>query len=107
MTCVGPAITESRAQVIEIASPNEDTEGYFGYAVSGVPDLDGDLNGDVIIGAYQENPDGSPENAGRAYRALHVLNTRPAIKYLAKVKREEDHASGHAAVGSLPPEKSA
>jgi molybdopterin-containing oxidoreductase family iron-sulfur binding subunit len=30
-------------------------------------------------------------NAGRAYHALHVLNTRPAITYLAKVAREEGH----------------
>jgi molybdopterin-containing oxidoreductase family iron-sulfur binding subunit len=47
------------------------------------------------------------ENAGRAYRALHVLNTRPAIQYLAKVKREDGQASGHAASGSARPEKSA
>jgi Fe-S-cluster-containing dehydrogenase component len=30
-------------------------------------------------------------NAGRTYHALHVLNTRPAITYLAKVAREEGH----------------
>jgi len=47
------------------------------------------------------------ENAGRAYRALHVLNTRPAIQYLAKVKREEGHGTGHAAAGPVRPEKSA
>jgi molybdopterin-containing oxidoreductase family iron-sulfur binding subunit len=39
------------------------------------------------------------DNAGRAYRALHVLNTRPAINYLAKVKRtEHGDAAHHAAV---------
>jgi molybdopterin-containing oxidoreductase family iron-sulfur binding subunit len=31
------------------------------------------------------------ENHGRAYHALHVLNTRPAITYLAKLDREEGH----------------
>ena len=31
------------------------------------------------------------ENHGRAYHALHVLNTRPAITYLAKIDREEGH----------------
>jgi anaerobic selenocysteine-containing dehydrogenase/Fe-S-cluster-containing dehydrogenase component len=31
------------------------------------------------------------ENKARTYRALHVLNTRPAIAYLAKIKREEGH----------------
>jgi anaerobic selenocysteine-containing dehydrogenase/Fe-S-cluster-containing dehydrogenase component len=34
------------------------------------------------------------QGKGRAYRALHTLNTRPSITYLAKVRREEeeDHA---------------
>jgi molybdopterin-containing oxidoreductase family iron-sulfur binding subunit len=31
------------------------------------------------------------QNPQRAYRALHVLNTRPAITYLAKLEREEGH----------------
>jgi molybdopterin-containing oxidoreductase family iron-sulfur binding subunit len=35
----------------------------------------------------------SEQNAGRAYRALHVLNTRPSISYLAKVQREGDAAA--------------
>jgi molybdopterin-containing oxidoreductase family iron-sulfur binding subunit len=30
-------------------------------------------------------------NATRSYHALHTLNTRPAITYLAKVAREEGH----------------
>jgi molybdopterin-containing oxidoreductase family iron-sulfur binding subunit len=30
-------------------------------------------------------------NATRSYHALHVLNTRPAITYLARVAREEGH----------------
>jgi molybdopterin-containing oxidoreductase family iron-sulfur binding subunit len=33
------------------------------------------------------------QGSGRAYHALHVLNTRPSITYLARVRREgEDHA---------------
>jgi molybdopterin-containing oxidoreductase family iron-sulfur binding subunit len=36
-------------------------------------------------------------NEGRAYHALHVLNTRPSITYLAKVKRT-DANNGHASV---------
>ncbi|MDH5567980.1 MAG: hypothetical protein OEY15_15080, partial [Myxococcales bacterium] len=31
------------------------------------------------------------QNDARAYHALHVLNTRPAITYLAKIQREEGH----------------
>jgi molybdopterin-containing oxidoreductase family iron-sulfur binding subunit len=52
----------------------------------------------------------SEQNAGRAYRALHVLNTRPSISYLAKVQREGDHGSDHtdhAATPTRRPEKSA
>jgi anaerobic selenocysteine-containing dehydrogenase/Fe-S-cluster-containing dehydrogenase component len=30
-------------------------------------------------------------HAGRSYHALHTLNTRPSITYLAKVAREEEH----------------
>jgi molybdopterin-containing oxidoreductase family iron-sulfur binding subunit len=44
------------------------------------------------------------QNEVRAYRALHVLNTRPAIEYLARVVREPesrvDEASHHAAAGN-------
>ncbi len=36
------------------------------------------------------------ENASRAYHALHVLNTRPGITYLAKVNRgDEPEGGGH------------
>jgi len=34
------------------------------------------------------------KNAARSYHALHVLNTRPAITYLAKVARSGGH-DGH------------
>jgi molybdopterin-containing oxidoreductase family iron-sulfur binding subunit len=30
----------------------------------------------------------------RSYRALHVLNTRPAVNYLAKVKRDSEGSEG-------------
>jgi molybdopterin-containing oxidoreductase family iron-sulfur binding subunit len=34
------------------------------------------------------------QGAGRSYHALHGLNTRPAITYLARVRREgEDHSA--------------
>jgi molybdopterin-containing oxidoreductase family iron-sulfur binding subunit len=46
------------------------------------------------------------QNAGRSYRTLHVLNTRPAIAYLAKVQRADESASAHVAAPP-PPEKSA
>jgi len=47
----------------------------------------------IVFGNYKD-PDSRAselveENAGRAYHALHVLNTRPGITYLAKVDRRE------------------
>jgi len=48
-------------------SPNEESSGYFGYAVSGIHDLNGDGLGDIVVGAYWEDPGSSPSNAGRAY----------------------------------------
>jgi formylglycine-generating enzyme required for sulfatase activity len=56
-----------RPMYIELASPNNEDGGIFGRSVSGVPDLDGDGRGDVIVGAYGEDPGINPTNAGRAY----------------------------------------
>jgi len=53
--------------LLTIASPNPDTSGRFGRSVSGVPDVNGDGRGDVVVGAFQENPGASPSNSGRAY----------------------------------------
>lgn len=49
------------------ASPNQESDGRFGWGVGGVPDVDGDGRGDVIIGAPLENPGGSMPDSGRAY----------------------------------------
>jgi hypothetical protein len=50
-----------------LLSPGMKTGGNFGGSVSGVPDVNGDGRGDVIIGASNENPGASPVGAGRAY----------------------------------------
>ncbi len=39
----------------------------FGVSVAGVPDTDGDGRGDLLVGAYREDPGASPTDAGRAY----------------------------------------
>ena len=53
--------------LFELLSPNEETGGGFGDAVAAVPDADGDGFSDVLIAAAQEDPDSSPDGAGRAY----------------------------------------
>jgi len=50
-----------------LASPNQETGGVFGSAVSGVGDVNGDGESDVIVGASFEDPGASPINSGRAY----------------------------------------
>lgn len=55
------------ALLFTFVSPNEEASGLFGSSVAGVADLSGDGRGDVVIGAPDEDPGASPNNAGRAY----------------------------------------
>ncbi len=48
-----------------LASPNERRSGFFGRAVSGVPDADGDGRSDLLVGAPGERVGGN--DAGRIY----------------------------------------
>ena len=56
----------SGAWLATLASPNPQVAGAFGEAVAGVPDVDGDGRGDLLVGAWFERVDGRDE-AGRAY----------------------------------------
>jgi hypothetical protein len=53
------------ARLRTLTTPNPEANGVFGYAVSGVPDADGDGRGDLLVGAYGE--DGETPDDGRAY----------------------------------------
>ena len=48
-----------------LTSPSAETDGGFGGAVAGAPRSDG--RADPIVGAPHEDPDASPDGAGRAY----------------------------------------
>lgn len=51
-----------------LISPNKETLGWFGGSVAGVPDVNGDGRGDILVGAYNEINSGSPTTGrGRAY----------------------------------------
>jgi hypothetical protein len=52
-----------------LAPPAPDPDGvqYFGYGTASLGDLDGDGVPELGIGAWGDNPDGSPPFAGRAY----------------------------------------
>ena len=54
----------------------------------------------IVFGNYKDPKGRASElvekNEGRAYHALHVLNTRPGITYLAKVDRRETAHDAHA-----------
>ncbi len=49
------------------SSPNGEVGGGFGASISGIPDINGDARGDIIIGAPNEDPGATPDNAGRVY----------------------------------------
>ncbi len=55
------------ARIFNLRSPHPETNGWFGWSVAGVPDADGDGQGDLLVGAIGEEPSGSPDGAGRAY----------------------------------------
>jgi hypothetical protein len=49
-----------------LASPHEQTDGDFGYSVAGLPDLNGDGAGELLVGGDSETVAGQ-QWAGRAY----------------------------------------
>lgn len=53
--------------ICQITSPNEEELGSFGWDVAGMPDVDGDGQGEVIVAARNESPGDSPDSSGRVY----------------------------------------
>jgi hypothetical protein len=50
-----------------LSSPGQEPNGGFGSSIAGIPDVNGDGFGDVVVGAPYENPGASPVDCGRAY----------------------------------------
>lgn len=70
----------------EFASPFDERRGWFGDAVVGLDDADGDGTPDLAVGAPQEDHGGSPDNAGR----VHVFSgASGALLYTIASPNEE------------------
>ncbi len=81
----------------ELASPNEQRQGYFGSSVDGVPDADGDGRGDLLVGAPNEDAGGAPFDAGRAY--LFSGATGALLFELRSGDEEQDARFGSSVAG--------
>jgi len=68
LICLPLGQVQGQVLIDSLISPNEEIGGYFGVSVAGVGgDVNTDGVVDIIVGAWRENPGGSPTNAGRAY----------------------------------------
>lgn len=50
-----------------LRSPAEQPSGFFGTTVSGIPDVDGDGGGDLLVGELPTDPDAGLPSTGTAY----------------------------------------
>ncbi|MEM8600626.1 MAG: T9SS type A sorting domain-containing protein [Bacteroidota bacterium] len=69
-----------------LASPNEVASGNFGVSVAGAGDVDGDGLSEVVVGAFQEDPGSSPDDAGRSYIFSGATGT---VLYILASSNEE------------------
>jgi hypothetical protein len=53
--------------LFELVNPNLEVGGTFGGSLNTVQDVNGDGVNDIIVGAPNQNPGGSPAESGRAY----------------------------------------
>ncbi|MGE0478901.1 MAG: dockerin type I domain-containing protein [Phycisphaerae bacterium] len=87
----------TRTLIATLASPSDEAFAYFGASVAGVPDINGDARGDVVVGAPQANPGSSPSGAGRAF-VYSGLNGS-LLRTLASPNEEAGGEFGRAVAG--------
>jgi hypothetical protein len=56
--------------LFQLASLNEENDGFFSWSLESAGDVNQDGLADLIVGAHNEDPGDSPEDAGRAYLFL-------------------------------------
>ncbi|MBL9030998.1 MAG: FG-GAP repeat protein [Phycisphaerae bacterium] len=54
-------------RIRQLGQPIVEVDGFFGYSLSGVSDVNGDGVPDVIVGAPNDSPGSSPAQCGRVY----------------------------------------
>lgn len=80
-----------------LRSPAEAEAGLFGWAVAGVPDVDGDGRGDLLVGAPSE-PRAGAQAAGGA--TLFSGATRAVLRTLASPAPAAENNAGYAVAGA-------
>ena len=85
------------ARLRTLQSPGQETNGSFGESVAGIPDVNGDAAGDVVVGAPDENPGNSPADSGRAY--IYSGATGQLLRKLASPSPEPSGNFGVAVAG--------
>ncbi|MCA9441885.1 MAG: FG-GAP repeat protein [Candidatus Omnitrophica bacterium] len=83
--------------ITTLLSPNEQENGQFGCAVSGIEDVNGDRRGDVIVGALNETPEGGLPFSGRAY--IFDGSTGLLLQELSSPNEEQGGAFGSSVSG--------
>jgi hypothetical protein len=57
----------TRLLLRQFQSPGQEIDGAFGESICGVPDVNNDGFGDVVVGAPRENPNFTPGDCGRVH----------------------------------------
>ncbi|MCX7045055.1 MAG: hypothetical protein NTX50_06175 [Candidatus Sumerlaeota bacterium] len=83
--------------LLEMASPNAQYSGNFGWSVAAGPDVDNDGIAEIIVGAKNENSSLAPEGSGRAY-VFSGASGRPLLT-LSSPAPAISGAFGHAVAG--------
>jgi hypothetical protein len=93
----GGVSAQTGAVIHTLVSPCPSDEGWFGFGVSGVGDVNDDGHADVVVGADCEEPTPSPTSVGRSY--VFSGATGDTLYSLLPPQQESSGHFGFAATG--------